>query len=98
MGRIIKSVSLSPELNEVIEENISDFSKYIQDCLKIDFHLEYLKKKNIEDLKKISERKILIKKLEKEKKTSDKNKQEVVDDGGIKETIKRPGRTIFKYK
>lgn len=63
--RSVKSISLPLELMEIIENFIPEFSQYVQDRIKEDFILEYLKKKNEEDLKKINERKILIKKLEK---------------------------------
>ena len=94
--RSIKSVSLPSELMEIVEKNIDDFSGYVQDCIKKDFSLEYLKEKNIEDLKIIKKRKLLIKNIEKEKKNFKTNKTEEV--GGIKETIRRPGRIIVNYK
>ena len=37
MGRIIKSVSLQKEHDDIIEKNIPDFSAYVQNCIERDF-------------------------------------------------------------
>jgi hypothetical protein len=37
MGRVVRSISLNPELDRIVEKNVGDFSAYVQKCIERDF-------------------------------------------------------------
>jgi hypothetical protein len=37
MGRVVRSISLTPELDGIVDKNIPEFSEYVQNCIRRDF-------------------------------------------------------------
>ncbi|MFA6074011.1 MAG: hypothetical protein WC758_07890 [Candidatus Woesearchaeota archaeon] len=104
MTRLIKSISLPVELNDIINNNITDFSNYVQECIERDFIDEEMINKKIKEYEqKIEELKKLIPNIKKEdKEIETMTKIEKIFLNNAKEIVERNPEFLFgqwsKYK
>lgn len=88
MVRAIRSVGLPPELNDIVEKNIEDFSEYVQNHIREDFqNQESIDRKIKEHEDAITE----LKKLKIQTKPSGSKEEEIFIQGARKRVNDNPG-------
>lgn len=76
MSRVILSVSVSPELNEILKSNVDDVSQYFRSCIERDFMDENMIKSKIKEHEEKIEELKRLKPMDKKKEECNQDERE----------------------